>query len=116
MSCALDLSNMSDQRIQVLLGLFDRRSLRCKISIMETPSIDLTLHQKLEERLRAASRVIERVAVVIPRRHRRRRAKWVTEAIAHGVPVARSETQVLAHRFAFDQSCGVVVVKGQRIV
>ena len=102
-----------DHAIKIRVGLRERGALGRNIAIVKAVEIDAALAKEFEERIGASKTVVDRITAVIPRHTRGRGAEWITQSIAHRVPVARSKAHLIAHRFAFHEFIGPIVAKAK---
>ena len=100
-------------RIEVLVGLAQVPSFGRDVAIVEAIKRRAELPDELERNPDAALGVANGVRTVIPRADSGADAKRIAQRIAKRVPVAHSETQVIAQWFAVEFLGGMVVLERQ---
>ena len=71
------------------------------------------LFDELKGRPGAVLRILDALSAVVPGANRRARAERVGEAVAESMPINDRETQMVAHRLAFDDFVSLIMFEGQ---
>jgi len=99
--------------VKDLLGFANRIPLGRDITVVETIVLNPDLCEEFKKYVDPLQRIFGGLGAIIPRHERGPCAKWISERIAHAMPVGRSKPEVVRHGFPLDQLSCVVLLEGE---
>jgi hypothetical protein len=112
----LILFKLINHPVKHFVSLSERLPFGRNVAVVETIVVDINLLEEFEKDRNTRDRIIQRVTAIVPWHQSSALSKWITQPIAHAVPICSAEAHVIPHRLAGNHLFRVIVVKGQWVI